>query len=80
MGKSIRIQNGKAVVECLTRDQGAAGSSLTGVTALCPRARHINPSLVLVQPRKTRPFITEILLMGPKESNFKKCKRDKPLF
>ena len=27
-----------------------------------------NPSLVLVQPRKTCPFITEILLMGCKES------------
>ena len=25
---------GSAVVECLTRDRGAAGSSLTGVTAL----------------------------------------------
>ena len=24
-----------SVVECLTRDQGAAGSSLTNVTALC---------------------------------------------
>ena len=44
----------------------AVGSSLTGVTALCPGARHINPSLVLVQPRKTRPFITERLLMGGK--------------
>ena len=30
---------------------------------------NINPSLVLVQPRKTRPFITEKLLMGHKESN-----------
>ena len=30
---------------------------------------NINPSLVLVQPRKTRPFITERLLMGCKESN-----------
>ena len=30
--------------------------------------RHINPSLVLVQPRKTRPYITERLLMGRKES------------
>ena len=29
----------------------------------------INPSLVLVQPRKTRPFINERLLMGHKESN-----------
>ena len=40
------------------------------VTALCPcRARHINPNLVLVQPRKTHPFILERLLMGCKESN-----------
>ena len=32
-------------------------------------SKSINPSLVLVQPRKTRPFITERLLMGHKESN-----------
>ena len=25
-----------SVVECLTRDQGVAGSSLTGGAALCP--------------------------------------------
>ena len=31
-------------------------------------SKNINPSLV-PQPRKTRPFITEILLMGRKESN-----------
>ena len=30
---------------------------------------HGIPSLVLVRPRKTRPFITERLLMGRKESN-----------
>ena len=30
--------------------------------------KNINPSLVLIQPRKTRPFITERLLMGRKES------------
>ena len=53
----------------LTRDRGVAGSSLIGVTALCPWARHTNPSLVMVQPRKTRPYLTEILLMGRKESN-----------
>ena len=41
-----------SLVECLTLDRGEAGSSLTGVTELCPCARHINPSLVLVQPRK----------------------------
>ena len=34
-----------------------------------PWARHIYPSLVLVQPRKNRPYITERLLMGRKESN-----------
>ena len=32
-------------------------------------SRNINPSLVLDQPRKTCPFITERLLMGGKESN-----------
>ena len=32
-------------------------------------ARHIYPCLVLVQPRKTRPCLTERLLMGGKESN-----------
>ena len=31
-------------------------------------SKNINPSLVLVQPRKTRPFITERLLIGRKES------------
>ena len=31
--------------------------------------KKINPSLVLVQPRKTCPYITERLLMGCKESN-----------
>ena len=40
-----------------------------GRTTLCPWARHIKPSLVLVQPRKTHPYITERLLMGLKESN-----------
>ena len=32
-------------------------------------SKNINPSLVLVQPRKTRPFRSERLLMGRKESN-----------
>ena len=43
-----------SVVECLTGDREAAGSSLIGITALWS-LRHIYPSLVLVQPRKTRP-------------------------
>ena len=32
-------------------------------------SKNINPSLVLVQPRKTPPFTTERLLMERKESN-----------
>ena len=31
------------------------GFCFTGITTLCPGARHINPCLVLDQPRKTRP-------------------------
>ena len=45
--------------------QGAAGSSPTVVSL----SKNSNPMLVLVQPRKARPFITEILLMGCNESN-----------
>ena len=33
--KIDRERNG-SVIECLTLDRGAAGSSLTGVTVLCP--------------------------------------------
>ena len=29
-------EHSESVVECLTRDRGAVGSSLTGVTVLCP--------------------------------------------
>ena len=32
-------------------------------------SKNINPSLVLVQPRKTCPYMTERLLMGRKKSN-----------
>ena len=38
-------------------------------------SKNIDPSLVLVQPRKTRPQITERLLMGRKESKKKKKKK-----
>ena len=58
-----------SVVECLTRDRRAAGSSLTASLRCGPWARHIYPSLVLVQPRKTRPSLPERLLMGRKEPN-----------
>ena len=64
----VRERSG-SVVECLTRDRRAVGSSLTGITALWSLSKTHYPSLVLVQPRKTRPYITERLLMGHKESN-----------
>ena len=51
-----------SVVESLTRDQRDLGLSLTRVSVLCPCGRYIKPSLVLVQPRKTCPDITEKLL------------------
>ena len=55
-----------SVVECLTWDWRATGSSLTGGTALCPWARHINPCLVKVQHRKTHFGITEKVLTAMK--------------
>ena len=55
-----------SVVECLTLDRVRASPE----SLRCgPYARHIYPSLVLVQPRKTRPCLTERVLMGRKESN-----------
>ena len=56
-----------SVVECLSRDRVSVGSSLAGATELCPWARHVNPGLVMVLPSKTRPYITEILLMWLKD-------------
>ena len=40
-------------------------------------SKNINPGLVRVQHRKTRPFITERLLMGRKESNQTKTNKIK---
>ena len=60
MTLSILWERSDSVVECLTPDRGAAGLILTGVTALWSLSKNINPSLVLVQPTKTRSFMTEI--------------------
>ena len=65
---AIKERSG-SVVERLTQDCAAAGMSLTNVCTLCPWARHINPSLLrlaLDQLRKTRPYITERLLIRRK--------------
>ena len=65
----IYSEHSGSVVECLTRDRRAVGSSLTGVTVLWSLSKTHYHSLVLVQPRKARPCLTERLLMGRKESN-----------
>ena len=63
-----RWKRSGSVIECLTRDLLVL--SLTGVTALWSLSKtHLSYSLVLVQPKKTRPCLTERLLMGHKESN-----------
>ena len=63
-----------SVVECLTRDRGPQFRASPTSQRCGPWARHIYPSLVLFKPRKTRPCLTEILLMGRKESNQTKHK------
>ena len=58
-----------SVVERLTRDRRDPGFEPHRRHCVVSLSKNINPSLVLVQPRKTCPFITERLLMGRKESN-----------
>ena len=60
-------------VECLTRDRRVAGLSITVADPLCPWARHINPCSVPVQPRKTRPDITEKMLTGTLRIKSNRC-------
>ena len=56
------------MVECFTGDRRVAGLRLTDGTAFCPClalvAKTINFGLILVQPRKIHPKITEKLLTG----------------
>ena len=54
------------MVECLTLEGGFEPHRQHYVVSL---SKNINRSLVLVQPRKTCPFITERLLIWRKESN-----------
>ena len=76
----LSILNGSSLLLKMAGEQWLSGRVLdsrpTG-RGFEPHRRHcvvflsknINPSSVLVQPRKTRPFITARLLMGRKESN-----------
>ena len=61
----VRERNGR-VLDARQKGRGFEPHRRHCVVSL---SKNINPSLVLVQPRKTRPFITERLLMGCKESN-----------
>ena len=58
-----------SVIECLTRDGGVVGLSLTGDTVSCPWARPFILCLVLVQSRKTHTDVTEKLLTGMSQTN-----------
>ena len=59
-----------SVVKCLTPEAEGPRVRASPSSLHCGlRARHIYPSLMLVQPKKTCPYITERLLMGRKESN-----------
>ena len=69
-----------AVVECLTRERGVVGFSITSSTMLCPQARHINPCLVLVQPRKTHPNISENFLTDVKNQIKQKKQKKKQCY
>ena len=64
--------SGSAVVQCYSRmlDSRPRGCGLEPHRHHCvvSLSKNINHSLVLVQPRKTPPFITERLLMERKES------------
>ena len=60
-------------LSCRVLDSRLRGPLVRTLTAsLCSWARHINSSWVLVQPRKTRPYIPKRLLMGRKESHQQK--------
>ena len=59
-----------SVVECLTRDQGVGDlASRRHCVVVLEQDTFIPALLVLVQPRNTRPCLTERLLMGLTESN-----------
>ena len=74
-GSKLRVGQknklGSALVSGRVLDSRPRGRGLEPHWRHCVMSlsKNINPSLVLVQPRKTRPFITERLLMGCKEPN-----------
>ena len=69
--KSYRIWQGSELAQWLSAWLETEGPRVPASTAslLWSLSKNINPSLVLVQPRKTCHFITEKLLIRRKESN-----------
>ena len=61
-----RVRSGSVVLDSRRRGCGFEPQRCHCVVSL---SKNINPSLVLAQPRKTRPFLPERLLMGCKASN-----------
>ena len=72
MGQSMVAQllSGR-VLDSRPRGRGYESHRRVCVVSL---SKNINPSLVLVKPSKTRPCLTERLLMGRKEPNQTKQK------
>ena len=67
----LKFSRGRSgsVVDCLTRDRGAAGSSLTGVAALWSLSKTHLSKLSTGSTQEDHPCLTERLLMGCKQSN-----------
>ena len=57
-----------SVEDCLTQDQGSLALASRATLCCVLEQDTIKSSLVLVQPRRNRSYITERLLMGRKES------------
>ena len=60
----MNLDHSGPVVEYLLETEGLQVLTSPVSLRLCPWARNINPCLVLVQPRKTHPYISENLLTG----------------
>ena len=72
MGGKTDWSGKKLTSQIFPRGKNRLGKKMTVTPASLrcgPWVRHMYPSLVLVQPRKTHPCLTERLLMGRKESN-----------
>ena len=66
------------MAQLVVLDWGSKHLTAVGVTVLCPWAKNFIRCLILVQPRKTRPDMTEKFWLGRKEDKFwLGCKKSK---